>query len=111
MGPHPAVAQVRAAVRGSLQGLCAGDVVLAACSGGPDSLALASALAHEALRLALRAGAVTVDHGLAAGSARRASAVAAQLRSLGLHPVETITVAVPGGPGHGGMEAAARAAR
>ncbi len=45
--------------------------MLAACSGGADSLALAAALAFEAPRLGLRAGGVTVDHGLQPGSADR----------------------------------------
>jgi len=54
MGPHPAVAEVRRAVRRGLGGLTAGDLVLAACSGGADSLALAAALAHEAPRQRLR---------------------------------------------------------
>ena len=31
MGPHPAVAEVRRAVRRGLDGLTAGDLVLAAC--------------------------------------------------------------------------------
>lgn len=38
-------------------------LVLVACSGGADSMALASALAFEARKLSVRAGAVTVDHG------------------------------------------------
>ena len=50
--------------------------MLAACSGGADSLALAAALAHEAPRLGLRGGGVTVDHGLQEGSAAQASRVA-----------------------------------
>ena len=68
MGPHPAVAQVRLAVRRCLSGagLAPGDLVLAACSGGADSLALASALAFEAPRLGLRGGGVTVDGVVAA---------------------------------------------
>ena len=69
MGPHPAVAAVRQAVRRALAPLAPGDLVLAACSGGADSLALAAALAFEAPRLGLRGGGVTVDHGLQAGSA------------------------------------------
>jgi tRNA(Ile)-lysidine synthase len=103
-----ALAEVRNAVRGSLAGLAPGDLVLAACSGGPDSLALAAALAFAAPRAGLRAGAVTVDHGLQPGSAARAAEVAATLRGLGLDPVLTaaVTVTGPGGP-----EAAARAAR
>jgi tRNA(Ile)-lysidine synthase len=92
-------------------GLAAGDLVLAACSGGADSLALAAALAHEASRNGLRGGGVTVDHGLQPGSAERARAVACVLAGLGLDPVEDIAVTVPAGPGHGGPEAAARDAR
>jgi tRNA(Ile)-lysidine synthase len=108
VGPAPAVAMVRTAVRASLAGLAPGDLVLAACSGGPDSLALAAALAFVAPRAGLRAGAVTVDHGLQEGSAERALAVAAALRGLGLDPVHAVTVTVGG---KGGPEAAARAAR
>jgi tRNA(Ile)-lysidine synthase len=108
MGPHPAVAEVRLGVRRSLAGLAPGDLVLAACSGGADSLALAAALAFEAPRLGLRCGGVTVDHGLQAGSAERARMVAAVLTALGLEPVQSVRVS-PSGPG--GPEAAARAAR
>lgn len=108
MGLSPAVAAVRQGVRSALAGLPPGDLVLAACSGGADSLALAAALAFEAPRAGVRAGAVTVDHGLQAGSAARAAAVAATLEDLGLFPVqvETVSVGSTGGP-----EAAARAAR
>jgi tRNA(Ile)-lysidine synthase len=83
-------------------------MVLAACSGGPDSLALAAALAFVAPRAGLRAGAVTVDHGLQEGSADRAAEVTVTLRGLGLDPVCAVTVTVDG---PGGLEAAARAAR
>ena len=111
MGPPPAVAGVRRAVRRGLDGLTPGDLVLAACSGGADSLALAAALAHEAPRQGLRAGGVTVDHGLQPGSAQRAAAVAALLAGLGLDPVEAVPVHVAAGPAAGGPEAAARSAR
>ncbi|MGD0703263.1 MAG: tRNA lysidine(34) synthetase TilS [Trebonia sp.] len=107
-GLSPVVAAVRNAVRASLAGLAPGDLVLAACSGGPDSLALAAALAFTAPRAGLRAGAVTIDHGLQDGSAARAAEVAATLRGLGLDPVHAIAVTVDGG---GGPEAAARTAR
>jgi tRNA(Ile)-lysidine synthase len=105
--PAP-VAAVRNAVRAALADLPAGALVLAACSGGPDSLALAAALAFVAPRAGLRAGAVTVDHGLQAGSAERAAAVAATLSGLGLEPVTAVTVTVGR---DGGPEAAARTAR
>ena len=107
-GLSPVVAAVRNAVRGSLAGFAPGDLVLAACSGGPDSLALAAALAFVAPRAGLRAGAVTVDHGLQDGSADRAAQVAATLRGLGLDPVRAVAVTVDG---NGGPEAAARTAR
>ena len=93
-GLSPAVAAVRSAVRASLTGFAPGDLVLAACSGGPDSLALAAALAFVAPRAGLRAGAVTVDHGLQDGSADRAAAVAAVLGGLGLDPVRSVAVAM-----------------
>ena len=111
MGPPPEVAEVRSAVRRSLGEFAAGDLVLAACSGGADSLALAAALAHEAPRCGLRAGGVTVDHGLQPGSADRARDVAGVLTGLGLEPVTCLRVGVPRGTGNGGPEAAARTAR
>jgi len=107
-GLSPAVAAVRNAVRASVAGSAPGGLVLAACSGGPDSLALAAALAFVAPRAGLRAGAVTVDHGLQEGSADRAAAVAAVLSGLGLDPVRAVAVTVDGA---GGPEAAARTAR
>lgn len=110
MGPPPPVATVRNAVRHPLAGLDRDALVLVACSGGGDSLALAAATAHEAPRLGLRAGAVTVDHGLQDGSAERARMVARTLRDLGLGPVCTRTVAVAVGA-DGGPEAVARYAR
>ncbi len=114
MGPDPAVAAVRLAVRRSLAGLPGGSLVLAACSGGQDSLALAAALAFEASRLGYPAGAVTVDHGLQPGSAEQSERVAAVLRDLGLDPVHQIGVRVASrgaAAGYPGPEAAARQAR
>ena len=111
MGPHPAVAEARACVRRCLGDLEPGDLILAACSGGADSLALAAALAHEAPRLGLRGGGVTVDHGLQEGSAAQAARVVAALGALGLDPVRRARVTVDGLPGAGGPEAAARRAR
>ncbi|MGW0082048.1 tRNA lysidine(34) synthetase TilS [Streptomyces sp. NPDC003393] len=83
-------------------------LVLVACSGGADSMALASALAFEAPKLGVRAGGITVDHGLQPGSDLRADEVAQRLRELGLDPVEAVAVAVGR---DGGPEAAARDAR
>jgi tRNA(Ile)-lysidine synthase len=120
VGPHPAVAAVRLGVRRSLARLEPGDLALAACSGGADSLALAAALAFEAPRAGLRAGAVTVDHGLQAGSEAQAAAVAATARELGLDPVHSVRAEVAsrdasgaraGIAGYPGPEAAARNAR
>ncbi|MFF8942626.1 tRNA lysidine(34) synthetase TilS [Streptomyces sp. NPDC014864] len=83
-------------------------LVLVACSGGADSMALASALAFEAPKLGVRAGGITVDHGLQPGSDLRADEVALRMRELGLDPVESVAVTVGRG---GGPEAAARDAR
>ncbi|MEU0985754.1 tRNA lysidine(34) synthetase TilS [Streptomyces sp. NPDC005953] len=83
-------------------------LVLVACSGGADSMALASALAFEARKLSVRAGGITVDHGLQDGSDLRAAEVAVRLSSMGLDPVEAVTVEVGR---EGGPEAAARDAR
>ena len=77
---RPGPGRVRAAASADLD---PGDLVLAACSGGADSLALAAALAHEAPRLGLRGGAVTVDHGLQDGSAARAAQVGGAARPSG----------------------------
>lgn len=108
-GPHPATAAVRAAVRAALAEAGPDNVVLAACSGGADSLALAAALAFEAPRLGIRAGAVVVDHGLQVGSAEVAGTVGSLLEGLVLDPVEGVRVEVPAS--REGVEAAARAAR
>jgi tRNA(Ile)-lysidine synthase len=106
VGPSPAVAQLRSAVRPGL--IRSPRPVLVACSGGADSLALAAAIAFEAPRAGVPAGAVTVDHGLQQGSAERAEATAELLRKLGLAPVDVLTVDVGT---DGGPEGAARTAR
>lgn len=114
MGPHPAVAEIRHAVRVSLAGLSPGEAVLAACSGGADSFALAAAIAFEAPRAGLMAGGITIDHGLQPGSAEQAAQVTAVLNRLGLSPVVSVAVTVPrpgDAGGYPGPEAAARSAR
>ncbi|MFC5822996.1 tRNA lysidine(34) synthetase TilS [Nonomuraea insulae] len=108
VGPHPAVADVRRAVREALADVPHDALILAACSGGADSLALAAALAFVAPRLRLRAGLLTVDHQLQPGSAQRARTVAETGGEMGLAPAEVLTVDVGTA---GGPEAAAREAR
>ncbi|MDF6020287.1 tRNA lysidine(34) synthetase TilS [Streptomyces sp. JH34] len=139
MGPHPAVAAIRLAVRRVLHDVVtehnrhteqAGHaafaeagagarrsalperpdtpLVLVACSGGADSMALASALAFESRKLPVRAGGITVDHNLQPGSGLRADEVVARLAEMRLDPVEAVAVRVGR---DGGPEAAARDAR
>ncbi|GAA2518776.1 tRNA lysidine(34) synthetase TilS [Pilimelia columellifera subsp. columellifera] len=105
----PALAAVRVAVRRSLAGLPSGALILVACSGGADSLALAAAALFVAPRQGLRVGLVTVDHGLQDGSAQRAAGVLRWASEAGFAPAEVATVSVVGRPG--GPEAAARFAR
>ncbi|WP_374454575.1 tRNA lysidine(34) synthetase TilS [Nocardioides sp.] len=107
---HPSVAAVRLPVRALLAQLAPGDVVAVACSGGADSLALASAAVFEGHKLGLRVVGVTVDHGLQPWSADQAARVVAQLASLGVDETLTATVSVDAGAGLG-PEAAAREAR
>ena len=107
--PDAATAAVRHAVRATLAELAPGELVLVACSGGADSLALAAATAFEAPRLGVRAGAVVVDHGLQDGSDGVAATAAARLLELGLAPVDVVRVQVSGAGE--GLEGAARGAR
>jgi tRNA(Ile)-lysidine synthetase-like protein len=93
------------ALRETMSDLEPDGLVLVACSGGADSLALA----HAARRAFARAGAIVVDHGLQDGSAQVAHATAGWLRAHGLDPVEVVAVAVV--DAGDGPEAAARDAR
>ena len=106
----PAIADVRRAVRESFAeaGVGAGDLVLVACSGGADSLALAAAAGFEGARAGVRVGAVIVEHGLQAETVAVAATTAEVLGGLGLSPVEVLSVSVGAGAG---PEAAARTAR
>jgi hypoxanthine phosphoribosyltransferase len=108
-GPDPAVAAARAAVREALADLPRGSLVLAALSGGADSLALAAATAFVASRHGLRAGAVVVDHGLQPDSHAVAQSAAVVARELGLSPVHVVRAHVR--DEGTGPEAAARRAR
>lgn len=108
-GPDPAVAATRLAVREHLHGFPPDSLVLVACSGGTDSLALAAALAFEAPRASLRAGAVVVDHGLQGGSDMVAEEAEGLCREMGLDPIEVRAATVP--TTGAGLEADARSAR
>ena len=97
-------------VRAALAGLSSGEVVAVACSGGADSLALASAAVFEGHKLGLRVVGVTVDHGLQPGSAAQADRVVAQRAAWGV--AERVTARVVDDVDSGlGPEAAAREAR
>ena len=116
-GPDPAVAAARRAVREALADVPTDGLVLVACSGGTDSLALAAATAFVASRAGYRAGAVVVDHGLQAGSAEVARRAGEACERLGLAPVRVVRVdvreaaGVAARDGWGGPEASARRAR
>ena len=107
---HPSIAAVRVPVRAALSGLVDGDVVAVACSGGADSLALASAAVFEGRKRGLRVVGVTVDHDLQPGSAEQAARVVAQLAALGVDETVSARVQVDATSGLG-PEAAAREAR
>ena len=109
MSLHPAVAAVRQGVRRNLSDHEPGARLVVACSGGADSLALASATVHVGRELGWYVVGATVDHGLQDGSAARADRVVGQLATLGVD--ETVTArATVDAPGLG-PEAAAREAR
>lgn len=84
-------------------------LVLVACSGGRDSMALAAVARIVCASLGLRCGAVIVDHGMQDGSDRIAEAAASRCRTLGLAPVLVRPIAVR--ESGEGPEAAAREAR
>ena len=109
MSLHPAVAAVRLGVRRTLVDLPAGSVVVVACSGGPDSLALLAATVFEARSAGWRVVGATIDHGLQDGSAVHAERVVAQMAGLGVD--ETIGARVRVEAAGLGPEAAARQAR
>nr|WP_246283490.1 tRNA lysidine(34) synthetase TilS [Nocardioides perillae] len=86
-----------------------GAVVVVACSGGADSLALLAATTFEARSAGWRVVGATVDHGLQPTSAEVAAAVVEQMGALGADETLTARVTVQAGPL--GPEAAARQAR
>ncbi|OXN00737.1 tRNA lysidine(34) synthetase TilS [Bifidobacterium vansinderenii] len=84
-------------------------LVLVACSGGRDSLALASVATTVCGTIGVRCGAVIVDHGLVFGSADVARAAADKCRRFGMAPVIIRRVIVDSAGV--GVESAARDAR
>jgi len=107
-GPHPAVAATRNAVREALDGVDMGARIWVACSGGPDSLALAAAASFVGHREGFLVGAIIVDHGLAPDSGIVAEKAIGQVHKAGIVTafVEKVVVGR-----EGGLEAAARSAR
>jgi tRNA(Ile)-lysidine synthase len=103
--PPAAVARLRAAVAAALADLPATGRAGVACSGGPDSVALADAAV--ALLGADRVVVLHVDHGLHAGSPAAAEHVRALAGALGC-AVEVLAVRVPRGAS---VEDQARAVR
>lgn len=98
------------AVRRELSDLSSDRGVLVACSGGPDSMALAAAAARlgRGARPPAFIAAVVVDHQLQPESGAIAEDAAQRCRELGLTSAEVVRADVAGG---GGQEAAARRAR
>lgn len=103
-----AMVEIRSAVRTQLTDCSPGDVLIVACSGGADSLALAHALSKESEKLALKVVAITIDHQLQSNSRVQAETVLAQCAAMGIESGEVIPVRVEITDG---MEASARRAR
>jgi tRNA(Ile)-lysidine synthase len=103
-----AMVEIRNAVRAELETCSPGDVVIVACSGGADSLALSYAVAKEAEKLALNVVGVSVDHQLQSTSGEQAATVMRQLEIMGIATREIIPVTVEVTDG---MEASARRVR
>lgn len=107
---HPSIAAVRRGVRAALAQCDPGDTVVVAVSGGPDSMALASAAIFEGHKLALRLIGATVDHRLQLDSDVVAAQTAERLATLGIDETATIAITVEDAD-RAGPEGAARRAR
>jgi tRNA(Ile)-lysidine synthetase-like protein len=109
--PEPVMlSQVLSTIR-SEQLLAAGERVLVAVSGGPDSTALLHALARLRARLGCEIQAAVVDHGLRPEAAAEARAVTEACRRLQLH-CGVLVVDVSGGRRRGeSLQTAARRLR
>lgn len=84
-------------------------LVLVACSGGRDSMALAFVSQKVCASLGVRCGAIIIDHRLQLGSSDAARTAAMQCGRLGLSPVIRVEVDVD--VSRAGEEAGAREAR
>ena len=92
-------------------GISRGDLLLLACSGGRDSLALALASKICARSMGLRLAGIAVDHGMQEGSWQVASDAAAKLSKMGI-PARVVKISLdPEEERRNGEEAAARQAR
>ncbi len=107
----PVMADVRRAIRDSWDhlNLYKGSTVAIACSGGADSLALASAALFEGQRAEINVIACIVNHNLQEGSMEVALRTKGILMEMGFSVVETMDVHIQ--QSSLGMEAAARNAR
>jgi tRNA(Ile)-lysidine synthase len=94
-GPPASVAAVRLAVRKALADLPAGERVLVAGSGGPDSSALAAATAFVAPRAGLHAGFACADQHWSEDSGRLARAAVEVAGGLGLQPALVVDAPAP----------------
>jgi tRNA(Ile)-lysidine synthase len=108
MTSNRAMLAIRSAVRGALEKISAGEIVIVACSGGADSLALAYAVAKEAPKLAIEVIGVTIDHQLQPNSRSQAERVISQLAAIGIANSQIRPVIVTP---QDGLEASARRAR
>lgn len=106
--PPRAVTQARRALRDALSDIPPGHTVAVACSGGADSLAVASELVFVARKIGWRTAALIVDHGMQEGSAEVTHRAALTCERLGVDSVQTARISVAGA---GGPEAAARTGR
>lgn len=106
----PAIADIRRAIRESWQANNINSGLIAvACSGGPDSLALAAAAIFEGKRAKIKIAVVIINHNLQVGSRTVADKTAKLVTDLGADMVSVIDVSVS--KSNAGLEAAARKAR
>lgn len=114
-GPNPrgSARAVNLAVRHALQAHQP-DAVIVACSGGPDSMALAAATIDNCARMSRPCYTITVDHGLRPHSRAEADGVAHCLQQLGATQAQVVSITVDAdtsGPEGGARDARYQALR